>query len=171
MENKTIDVEPVYFDEHASLKIDKAKKVTIPKEQMEAFEDALDPDLAFSTRIKRLIAGKTKTSKYIGTGLDILIALTPFRKPANRLRSLVKREIKDTMAQEKPKYKSKTLWTFGLLFVVGLLQQVAGVDLGLELSPDAQWVGIALAALGFVFRLISGKPVKVGKLLKKLQDN
>lgn len=70
-----------------------------------------------------------------------------------------------TKTMEKPKSKSKTIIIFGLLFLAGLLQQF-GVDLGLELSPDAEWVMVGSGFVGIILRLVTKEPVQMGEVLK-----
>lgn len=64
--------------------------------------------------------------------------------------------------------KLRTVITFGLLFIVGLLQ-VLGVDLGLLLSPDAQWITIVIGFIGTILELITGQPIDI-RLMRRRQD-
>lgn len=144
------------------------KKIKLSKETLKAYEQALDPKLPFSYRFKRFLTAQNQAGRIGKTIKDFALIFLPFGNKVSDLSHLITNQIKSTMPESaKPKSKSKTIIVFGLLFFVGLAQQL-GLDLGLELSPDAQWVLIGSGIVGTILRLVTNKPVQLGKVLQTL---
>jgi hypothetical protein len=61
----------------------------------------------------------------------------------------------------KPWYTSKTLWVSFLVFLAALGNLFAGF--GLEVSPDATWVAIALSVVQAILRLVTKEPIVIEK--------
>src|SRR5699024_4067291 len=120
--------------------------------------------VTFWDKLKLTWQGKTKVGRIAGTALDISEFFAP--SWAVKTRDLIQSKTNIDTMKTKPKHKSKQIIIFGLLFVVGLLQAVFNVDLGVELTPDAEWVLIGASAVGIILRLVTKQPVNWGKFLQ-----
>lgn len=152
-------------EEDLELVIDK-KSLKISKEALEAYEDAINPKLPFGRRVKRFLTAQNKSGRIAKTVKDAILIFAPFGKQINTLTDMVSTIVEGTMPEEvKPKYKSKQIIVFSLLLVAILFQKYVA-DVGLEISPDAEWLGIGTSVVGIVLRLVTNKGVKLGKVLK-----
>jgi len=62
---------------------------------------------------------------------------------------------------KKPWYQSKTIWTFGVLFIASLLDHFGIVSI--PLSEDATWLGTFFSLLAIIYRAITGKELTLTK--------
>lgn len=146
------------------------RTVRIGRTSLEKYKEALDSSQPFLRRVAAFFSATNKAGRRAKTIKDFLLIFLPYGKQVGNITELITELIikpmaKTNTAPEKPKpgAQSKTIIVFALLLIVSVLQHF-GIDLGLELSPDAAWLGTAAGIIGIVLRLVTGKPVDLTKL-------
>lgn len=144
------------------------KKVAIPEKHHIIYSDILSGDKDFKDKFKEFLRAENDLGRGFKIVKDFILLFTP--KWVNIGYKTVDEFIIKQIGEDMPTTKNKkTLFSrqiliFGAIFIVAILQQF-GMDFGLELSPDANWVAAGSAVLGIVLRLITGRPVELGTML------
>jgi len=151
-------------------------KVEIPNELRTAWEIALglehgekpSPRFSLWDRFKNFLAAKNMAGKIARPVKDALLLFAPkwLSVGYDTVDDFILNKIKNDMPtlNDKKTLFSRQILIFGAIFIIALLQQF-GLDLGLMLSPEANWVGMGAGVLGIFLRLITGRPVKLGSAL------
>lgn len=150
------------------------KKVTIPQEMHDQYKAVMNPGIPFRVRWRNFITAENKLGRGAKKLKDFALLFAPkwVRVGYNTVGEFIVNEIESDMPnteESKSTGKSSTVITFGLLFLAGLFMQLGWLPADMvELSPDAAWVATASGAVGVILRLITDKPVKLGKSLRRI---
>lgn len=135
------------------------KKIILDSRTKADYEKAINPNVPFGVRVRRFLYAN-KNNKFGSLFKDLVLIFLPFGRKVDSVTDLIVNQIKRTMPQETKKYsRSKSIVTFGLLFIVGLLGTLNILPQDIPLSPDAYWVSVASGVVGVILRLITGKPI------------
>lgn len=145
------------------------KRVNLPREALEIYNEILDKDTSFWERLGLFLTAQNKAGRIAKTIKDFGTIFLPYGKQVDNLTDLITKIVEDEMPEQEKKSaaKSSQMIAFFVLFVLSLLSYL-GVDLGFEVSPDAEMVGILTSIAGMIFRIITNQPVKLGKTLREI---
>jgi len=143
--------------------------VSVPTEAVEAYQDAINPELSLLHRIRRFLSAESKAGRKAKIIKDFGLIFVPYGRHINNITQL----IGDLMAsnekqtseapQSKTPIKSKTLITMGVLFIAGLLQALGVLPDSVEIAKGQEWVAMVVALIGMAIRLIKGKDIRFKK--------
>ncbi len=141
------------------------KKANIPVEQMKTYDDLFRKKEGFFKRVGKFITATNKAGRRAKIIKDFALIFFPWGKQVADITEFATDVLKPeqtytdmpetTTTKNKERTAKGATVAFGLLFIAGLLQ-VLGLDLGLELSPDAGWVSTGAGAVGMILRLVTG---------------
>lgn len=144
------------------------KKVAIPEKHHIMYSDIFSKEKDFKDRLRAFLLAENDLGRGFKIIKDFILLFTP--KWVNigykTVDEFIIKQIGEDMSttNEKKTLFSRQILIFGAIFIVAILQQF-GMDFGLELSPDANWVAAGSAVLGIILRIVTGRPVKLGTML------
>lgn len=168
----TVSKDPIGSDTFLEYSFE-GKKVSISEKHHMMYQEALNPKKTWGDRIRNFFKAENDLGRGFKVVKDFALLFAPkwVNVGYDTVDEFVIQNIFKDMSNEESKSasKSSTVITFGLLFLVGLLMQLGFIPPEMvELSPDAQWVATASGAIGVILRVITDKPVKLGKSLRRL---
>lgn len=170
IKTKKISLEGLSVSEHKDYTLyewDDAR-VELDKETERTYLKALNRGKPFAYRIRQFLTASNKAGRQAKVLKDFALMFFPWGDKVETLTELVAHQIKRTMPDTpKKKTESKTIIVYSLLLIVSILYHF-GIDLGLEVSPDAAWVASATSVIGILLRLVTSKPVELSNITKTL---
>lgn len=150
------------YDEERYFQIgDDIRFVKVPKKAVEAYKDAINPDVNFLFRVRRFLAAENEAGRKAKVIKDFGTIFLPHGRAINNITDLIGELMSKEEKEKKPAVKSKTIITFGVLFVAGLLQSLGVLPESVEVAQGQEWVAMAVSAVAIAIRVIKGKDIRL----------
>lgn len=154
------------------------RKAFVPKEQQRDYEKVFESKTTLGQRLRSFLKAENDLGRGAKVVKDFALLFAPkwLSVGYNTADDFIFNRILKTMEEDKKNTKhvgkSKTMITFGLLFIMGLLMQTGLLPPDfVELSPDAEWVATASGAVGMILRLITNTGVDFGEAFKSMTSS